>query len=309
MAETNIPSSKDQVSTPSAGTSPEVQASEADQRMRPEVEAERTQAQKEAEKSLDKEAVAAVQQTERAVSAIAQNRIDEALSAIEQATGKINILLSRNPASALIPVNLQVSVIDTAPRNNEEIIVFAEAASLALDHNDLPRARTLLDTLRSEIRVRIYNLPLATYPAALQRAARLIDEKKARQAGAVLLVALNTLAIVDQVTPLPLLLAREAVNAAQVQAQKDREAAQTLLDVAEHQLERAVGLGYTVKDSDYAALRDSIKDLRKQLRGNQDTGSLFSSIKDKLASLTRRRSEKKTKADTADTKEQPRKAA
>jgi hypothetical protein len=153
------------------------QRKHAEQRMRPEVEAQRRQAQQEVE------AIAAIQQTERAVIAIAEDRVDEALAAIEQATGKIDVLLSRNPATALIPVNVPVNVIDTAPQDVDDIAFLKNTAEMAMDLNDLPRARTLLDFLRSEVRVRTYHLPLATYPAALQEAARLLDQKRcAKQA-------------------------------------------------------------------------------------------------------------------------------
>jgi hypothetical protein len=313
MAETIASNSKERGTTSSgertaAGvrTDLEDQRRQADQRMRPDIETQRKQAQQQAEKTLDSEAIAAIQQTERAVNAAAENRIDEALAALEQATGKINILLSRNPATALIPVNLNVIVIDTAPRDFEKILVLKDAASLALDINDLPATRAALDALRSEIRVRTYNLPLATYPAALQEAARLLDQKKTREAGTVLLVALNTLAIIDQVIPLPLLLAREAFNEAQAQVQKDKDAAQRLVEIADHELERAMELGYTAKDSDYRELRDRVDNLRKQLKGNEDTGSLFSELKEKLASLIHRQSEKKVRSDA---QKQPQKAA
>ncbi len=323
MAETmtSTSNSKDQASrSAQGGTSTqalndlELQRRQANQRVRPEVEAQRNQAQQDAQKSLDDDAIAAVQQTERALVAIAEDRVDEALSALEQATGKINILLSRNPEAALIPVNVQVNVIDTAPENIGDIAVLRDAAEIAVDINDLPGARTLLDSLRSEIRVRIYHLPLGTYPEALREAARLLDQKKIDDAGTVLLVALNTLAIVDQVTPLPLLLARAAVNTAQEQAQSDKEAARTLLETASHELERAMELGYTPEDADYHALNEEIKNLRKQLKSNEDTTSLFSRVKDKLASLTRHRGEKQMRADTkqqssADQQQQPRKAA
>ncbi|HEV7675746.1 MAG TPA: YfdX family protein, partial [Candidatus Angelobacter sp.] len=243
MAETMTSSSKDQSATSSSGRTAaqvqadlEVQRRQANQRTRPQVEAQRRQAEDEAEKNLDQEAIAAVQQTERALIALSENRIDEALAAIEQATGKINVLLTRSPATALIPVDMRATVIDTAPDDVKDIAVLVDAAAVALDINDLPATRTLLDFLRSEIRIRIYHLPLATYPAALQEAVRLLDQKNMREAAAVLLVALNTLAIVDQVNPLPLLLAREAINAAQAQAQKDKEAAQKLVEAANHEL-------------------------------------------------------------------------
>ncbi|HEV7520442.1 MAG TPA: YfdX family protein [Candidatus Angelobacter sp.] len=316
MAETMTSGSKDQGTTSSGGrTAAQVQADleeqrrHANQRTRPEVEAQRRQAEDEAEKNLDKEAIAAVQQTERALIAIAEDRIDEALAAIEEATGKINVLLARNPANALIPVNLRATVIDTAPEEVSDIAVLVDAAAMALDINDLPASRTLLDFLRSEIRLRIYHLPLVSYPAALQEAVRLLDQKNTREAAAVLLIALNTLAIMDQVHPLPLLLAREAVKAAQEQAQKDKEAAQRILEVADHELERAMELGYTAEDSDYTTLRNEIRDLRKQLKGNEDTTSVFSRIKERLASVTRRQSDRQTRSDGQKQPQQPQKAA
>jgi Skp family chaperone for outer membrane proteins len=65
-------------------------------------------------------------------------------------------------------------------------------------------------------------------------------------------------------------------------------------------------LGYTPDNSDYTALRDEIKNLRKQLKNNEDTTSLFSRLKEKLASLTRRQSERKTRSEE---QKQPKKAA
>lgn len=284
----------------------EEQRKQADSRTRPDIENEKKQVQQDAEQTLDSEAIAAIQQAERAVNAIAEDRIDEALAAIEQATGKINILLSRNPSTALIPVNLQVSIIDRAPRDLKDIAVLKDAAEIALDIDDLPSTRSLLDSLRSEIRVRIYHLPLETYPIALQEAARLLDQKKKSDAASVLLIALNTLAVVDQVTPLPLLLARKAVSDAQSLAQKDKEAALQMLDVADSELERTMALGYTPEDSEYKELRDGIKTLRKQLKGNEESAPFFSKLKEKLAALTHRQSQKKVRSDAHG---QPQKAA
>jgi hypothetical protein len=88
---------------------------------RPEIEKQRQEAQQEAEKTPDKEAISAIEETNKAVKAIAANKTDEALAALERATGKINILLARNPTTALIPVSLQVEVIDAAPRDGKAI--------------------------------------------------------------------------------------------------------------------------------------------------------------------------------------------
>ena len=121
-----------------------------------------------------------------------------------------------------------------------------------------------------------------------------------------LLVALNTLVAIDQVIPLPLLLVRAAVTAAQASAQSDKEGAQGLLEIANHELQRAVELGYTAEDADYKGLRDEINSLRKQLKGDEDTGSVFTRVKEKLASLTRRQSDRRMRSDQ---QQQPKKAA
>jgi hypothetical protein len=154
--------------------------------------------------------------------------------------------------------------------------------------------------------VRFYHVPLATYPVALQEAARLLDQKRIDEAGAVLLVALNTLAIIDQVTPLPTLLARQAVNAAQAHVQKDKDAAQGLLELAQHELERGMELGYARGDEDYLASLEEIKKLRKQLKANEDTSSPLAKLKEKLAALMHRQSQKTVRPDE---QQQPRKAA
>ena len=115
------------------------------------------------QRTLDQEAKAAIDETQKAIDAIAANKNEQALAAIEQATGKINILLARNPATALIPVSLEVEVIDAAPHDSKAIAEIAKNASKAVDDKNYPAARVLLYALTSEIRVRTYNLPLATY--------------------------------------------------------------------------------------------------------------------------------------------------
>jgi hypothetical protein len=287
--------------TVAADTSNEAQASrdlqfqreQAEQQARPEVEKQRKQAEDEARKSLDQDAKTAIEQTRNAVEALSKNKIDEALSDIEQATGKINMLLARNPNTELIPVDLAVEVIDTAPRNNASVLEIAQDASLAFDEKNYPTARALLFMLMSEIRVRTYHLPLATYPDALKQAARLLDQKRTQDANNILLTALNTLVVVDRVTPLPLVLARDAINQAQEKSKQDKQAAQALLGTAKNEIERARELGYTGKDQEYAALNDQISTLERRLKGKEDTLAAFSKLKDKLGAFLRRQSQEK----------------
>ena len=267
------------------------QRQEAEQQARPEIEQERKQAEEEAAKNLDQEAMAAIAETQKAIDAIAANKTDQAMAAIERATGKINILLARNPATALIPVSLQVDVIDAAPRDGKAIAELAKNASKAMEDKNYPAARVLLYALTSEIRVRTYNLPLPAYSGALQEAAHLLDEKKTQQANNVLLTALNTLMTVDRVTPLPLVLAREAIEQAKAKSQSDKAMAQALVETAKKETERAKELGYAGRDPEYTALNSDISNLEKQLKSNEDATSVFAKLEDKLSAFLKRQSQ------------------
>jgi hypothetical protein len=151
----------------------------------------------------------------------------------------------------------------------------------------------------SEIRVRTFNLPLATYPAAMREAARLLDASKLDEAAAVLLTALHTLIVTDHATPLPLVVAAAAIDAAQVERDQNKDQAQKLLALAKLELDRAKGLGYAGKDPEYLALNNAISDLEKQIKGNQDTASAFTRLKEKVASFFKRQSETEKRAQVA----------
>jgi len=269
------------------------QLQDADQQVRPDIEKQRAQAEQQANQTLDTEAIEAIDQTQKAIDAIAANKNSEALAAIEQATGKINILLARNPATAFIPVAAEVVVIDTAPTDDKAVTQLGQSVSKAVGDKDFPTARVLLYALMSEIRVRTSNLPLASYPTALTEAARQLDQKQTKEAADTLLTALHTLVVVDQVTPLPLVLARAAIDAAQEESQKDKDKAQVLLQTAKKQLERSKELGYAGRDPEYAALDSDISNLEKQLEGKGDATSVFAKLENRLSTfLSKQQSER-----------------
>jgi hypothetical protein len=259
--------------------------------LQPDIEKQRKEAEQQAHQSLNQDAVAAVQMTRQAANDIGSNKKDAAMTAIEQATGKINILVARNPADALIPVDAEVDAIDTAPHDIGAIRDLTKDALLAVDQKNFPAARVILYSLMSEIRVRIYNIPLATYPAALKSAARLLDQNKIQEAQTTLTTALDTLVVVDRVTPIPLILARAAVTAAQSERDKDKTTAQTLLETAKKELDRSKELGYAGNDPVYASLHDDIANLEKQLKGSNDTTSVFASLREKLNSFLKQQSQ------------------
>jgi hypothetical protein len=258
------------------------------------VEQQRKDAKQEGEKAIDKDAAAALEEAQKAVKAIADGNTDQALAAIERATGKINILTARNPAAALIPVKVEVVIVDLAPKDSRAVRDLSAAARKALSNDDYPQARVLLDRLASEIHVKTYNLPLATYPAAMQTAARLLDEKKTEEAKQALVTALNTLIVTDQALPLPLVEAQGAVKEAQAKRDKDKPAARKLLAAAKDELERAKSLGYANKDPEYASLNQSIADLDKQLGGAESTTSAFANLRENMSTFFDRITQKST---------------
>jgi YfdX protein len=273
---------------PSSRANFDEQRQNAEKQIRPEVKKERQSAQEQATQALDQDAIAAINQTQNAIKAISQNKKNDALAAIEAATGKIDILLARNAKAALIPVASEVEVIDAAPLDEKTVQALEQSAAEAVKNKNYPTARLLLYSLESEIRTRTYNLPLATYPLALQEAARLLDQGKNGDASKVLGTALNTLVVVDKVTPIPLVLARAAIEAAEEQRQKDKNEAQTLLATAKDQLHRCQELGYAANATEYSALNTSIAQLDKELERNGDTTSLFAKLKDELSPLFNR---------------------
>jgi hypothetical protein len=278
---------------PAPGTSPASRA-QANSQARPEIEQKRAEAEQEARKQLSTEAVAAIDETEKAVRAIAEGNSNDALAAIERATGKINVLVARYPASALLPVDVEVRIIDAAPMDVNAIKERAKAAKKAVEDKEYPVARVLLLGLTSEIRIRTYHLPLATYPTALREAARLLDEKKNREASEVLVNALNTLVVIDRGIPLPLVIAQTAVAAAEAERDKDKEHALKLLELAKSELTRAKELGYAGGDPTYDELNKDVSSLEKQLRGNENTGNAFTKLGDKISEFFKKLTGKQT---------------
>ena len=106
-----------------------------------------------------------------------------------------------------------------------------------------------------------------------------------------LAAALDTLVVVDRVSPIPLILTRAAVTAAQAERDKDKTAAQTLLETAKKELDRSKELGYAGNDPVYASLNNDISNLEKQPKGGNDTSSVFVSLREKPNSFLKQQSQ------------------
>ncbi|EHH4446249.1 heat resistance protein YfdX1, partial [Escherichia coli] len=134
------------------------------------------------------------------------------------------------------------------------------------------------------------NLPMATYPAAIKSAARLIDSGKIDNAKAELARALNTLVVTSVAFPLPVLRAEAAMAKAEKLAETDRRDAKqneelsTLLSSVRTEIEMAQILGYG-KKADFKPIFDQVKSIEQKSAGGKSGKGWFDELKTRIQKL------------------------
>lgn len=254
-------------------------------------EAEQERAITELEERLVQEAVCAVEETKRAIAAIEQNNNKAAIKAIEQAIGQLDVILARDPELALLPTDYEIAIINIALEDQKKIKDIRQKIKTAINFGYFSVARRLLNSLKSEIRVIVTNLPLASYPDALKRAVRLIDEDKSEEAKEVLQLALSTFVLEEEYLPIPILKAHGLIENAS--GSSDRDKALQLLADARTQLRLSQKLGYAEADVEYDELKRELKNLEKQLKAGENPHHTFKELKTKIAGFFQRISKAK----------------
>jgi hypothetical protein len=235
------------------------------------------------------EAVSAIHETENALTALGEKKTDEALAALERATGKLELVVAREPALAFAPVDTDLITSDVyaSPEAIEE--ARDEAADL-LDDGKVQSARSLIAGLASEIVIRVTTLPLASYPAAIEAVTPLIDEGEIDKARAALRSALSTLVVDEYTIPLPVVRAEAILRSAKKLAEKkgrtDKESDDlgNLLDNARYQLKMAESLGYG-ESRDFQAFYDQLDKIEEKIGGGKSGTGFFGEIEKSLSDL------------------------
>ncbi|NPA11699.1 MAG: YfdX family protein [Epsilonproteobacteria bacterium] len=242
-----------------------------------------TKAEKTAQNTkLIKEAIKAIQYTQDALIYLNSKKTDKAKESLKNAIGQLAIVLNSPNAPYLLPVDMQIEAHEFKGKL-EDVAKLANQAKLLVAQNKLPQARALLNTLRDEIVVKTINLPLATYPAAINLAIKYLNENKVKEAKEVLAMALSTLVEIDNIIPIPLVKAQGLVIEASKIVKKDKKQALKYLQEAIYQLKLAEVLGYTsTSDTTYKMLKDKIVHLEKEIKANHKTSSLFDELIQKL---------------------------
>ena len=264
--------------------------SEASQAVQPKVDKQTADAAAEKRKKLFADATAALAETHKALKALENKNNDAALKALAEVTGKLDLIIARDPKLAQTPVATEVVTYDLLS-NLDTIKSVIQDAKAYLNDGEIQKARPLVANLASEIQYRSHHIPLATYPVAIKAVVPLIDAGKIDEAKGRLQAALNTLVVtMDEVIPLPKLRAEHVLKQAQELAEKkdrsqeENDKLTTQLQAAREQLQMAELLGYG-KKTDFKPIYEQIGDIEHKSSGGKSGTGWFEKLKQQLADL------------------------
>ena len=267
---------------------PEAKSAES-KSVNPEVQAEVEKKTAEKRQQLMKDAVAAVEETHNALSALDGEKKDEALAALERVTGKLDLIVAREPALALAPVHV-ATIIRDLYSNVETVNAMVKEAKKYLDEGKVQQARMILGGVASEAELQVTNIPLASYPTAIKAVAPLIDAGKIAEAKTALQTALNTLVIESFIVPLPRVRAEAMLIEAEKLAEKanrseeENKKLKELMESSRHELQLGEALGYGNK-TDYKPLYAQLDEIQTKTEGGKSGKGYFDKIKGSLANL------------------------
>jgi hypothetical protein len=250
--------------------------------VQPEVQKETDSQAADKRKQVLDEAVSALSLTKSALAALDGKDTARALATLAEVTGKLELIVAREPTLALAGVDVRTIVHDLFA-NTETIEAMTDEALDALKHGEVQQARHVLALLASEIVITVTSIPLASYPAAVKAVVPLIDQGKIEEAKAALQSALSTLVEERSVLPLPVLRAKLLLKRAEPlvedgqRSEASNERLETLLNEARQQLEMAELLGYG-KRKDFEPLYAELKKIKEKTGGEaaEKAGSMKS---------------------------------
>ncbi len=237
---------------------------------------------------VKQEAVDAVNLVVQVLQQVEDKKKDEALKSIEEALGKLEVLVAKDPELQLFPVDIQEQIVDF-PGTVSDVIEARKTVVKLIEKEELQAARDIMLTLASELDIFITALPIGTYPEALKAIVPLIETEKFEEAKTLLVKVLETLVLQKIVMPLPIIRAEKAMEVAAAAAnsdkkeeQLDQEQLKELLAYAKEQLLLAQALGYGKIHEDYKEFLELIDSIEKKLEGDESTKGIFDELRDKL---------------------------
>ena len=243
----------------------------------------------EKKQQLVTEAEEAVSGTQKALEALEKKDPKTALSILQTVSGKLDIILAKDPSMALVPAGIETDIFDfkgDAKTIKQEI----KKADKLLDAGKIQGARQILSGLASELRITLINIPLGSFPLAIKEAVKLIDAGKTNEAANILNDVLNMLVKTTEIIPLPILNAETLLTEASgleykedLSTEKSTEEVMKLANEAKDSLKLAELLGYGSKDN-YKMLYNAIDDIEETLH-SEKSRTTWERIKQSLSEL------------------------
>ena len=242
-------------------------------------------------KQTIEEATTALAETKKALGALDEQNTAKALDALAVVTGKLELIVARDPQMALAPVDVQ-TVIHDVFSGTTAIEDMIDEARRALKHGEVQKARHLLSGLASEIVVQTTSIPLATYPQAIKAVAPLIDQGKLDEAKVALQAVLGTVVVSkNSVIPLPVERARamlkEAASLAE-NAERTKEESKRLTEMlkdAKKQIELAELLGYGGRKKEFRDIYTQLQEVEKKVASGRSGKGFLDGIVTSFRSL------------------------
>ena len=241
-----------------------------------------TQEAKNGKVKLVEEALTSLKLSAKALSALNNNKTEEAKKDIELALGKLEGILAVKDSPKLLPIENRMVVKNFIGTAKDVEVALDEVKSM-LSKGNVQEAGELLYSLQSEIDLTVISLPLVSYPDALKLASKYIIEEKPAKAKEVLKLALSTFTEVQQIMPIPLINTVELVAISSEIAKEDKDQALKHLAMASDELDKAEKLGYVSKSTTtYKQLHELIKNVEKEVKGPNKAEKLFKELSEKL---------------------------
>ncbi|MBU1565443.1 MAG: YfdX family protein [Proteobacteria bacterium] len=265
---------------------PEVQSKSA-REVQPAVDAKTDEKVAEQRKKILSQATVAIEESRKALKALDEGKTEEAIKNLELATGKMALIVARDPELSLANVDIKVKVFDVFA-NAETLEATVKRATKYLEDGEVQLARPLVASLASEMVIESVNIPLATYPEAIKDIVPLIDKGKIKEAKAALQAALNTLVVINEgVIPLPVMRAKamlkEAEKLAETKERKeeDNKKLATFLDNTETQLKIAEILGYGDKKA-FKPMYEQLDTIREKTKDGKSGTGFFDKLTEQV---------------------------
>ncbi len=236
-------------------------------------------------KETSKAIMEGIHLTFQAAQDIKAGKHDDAVKKLEQASKDFDEALKKDPKLDLVPIAQEVQI-KTFAGDSKIIKQAIDTGAKLLKEHKTQDAREIILPLRDEMDFIVQYLPMKTYPLVTKKAAELLKQKKDREALMVLAQGFGTIVAVQNVVPIPLMLASDMTLEASKLDKNKKEEALKLLAAAKEQLKRAELLGYTSKHSAaYKAVEDQIEAIEKEIKGKNIVEKMYEELAAKFKAL------------------------